>query len=220
MDSGPRGLEGDVCNARFVEPELCAHLGGPFTPEPPRSPPLCPPQETLVGKYGEGTKLIYELQDQGGELLALRYDLTVSSAPKGVVADQGGGHLCLEGSFLAWPACRSHWGGGSPLGHPSWRGCHCHDSTPSPSQARAHSKVPSCCGQAPVCSTVLVLSPPSYSPHLCCAHPTFLVPPGKVFDAGVHPRPSQPPHVNKISFLQCPYSCAMHWIPTDHTVRG
>uniref|UniRef100_A0A8D2PCQ8 Class II Histidinyl-tRNA synthetase (HisRS)-like catalytic core domain-containing protein n=1 Tax=Zosterops lateralis melanops TaxID=1220523 RepID=A0A8D2PCQ8_ZOSLA len=36
--------------------------------------------ETLVGKYGEGTKLIYELQDQGGELLALRYDLTVPFA--------------------------------------------------------------------------------------------------------------------------------------------
>lgn len=31
-----------------------------------------------MGKYGDNTKLIYELQDQGGELLALRYDLTVS----------------------------------------------------------------------------------------------------------------------------------------------
>ncbi|XP_066184999.1 histidine--tRNA ligase, cytoplasmic-like [Sylvia atricapilla] len=37
-------------------------------------------RETLIGKYGEGTKLIYELQDQGGELLALRYDLTVPFA--------------------------------------------------------------------------------------------------------------------------------------------
>ncbi|XP_064244456.1 histidine--tRNA ligase, cytoplasmic-like [Passer domesticus] len=37
-------------------------------------------RETLVGKYGEGAKLIYELQDQGGELLALRYDLTVPFA--------------------------------------------------------------------------------------------------------------------------------------------
>ncbi|KFP81270.1 Histidine--tRNA ligase, cytoplasmic, partial [Acanthisitta chloris] len=37
-------------------------------------------QETLMGKYGEDTKLIYELQDQGGELLALRYDLTVPFA--------------------------------------------------------------------------------------------------------------------------------------------
>ena len=35
-------------------------------------------QETLTGKYGEDSKLIYDLQDQGGELLSLRYDLTVS----------------------------------------------------------------------------------------------------------------------------------------------
>ena len=35
-------------------------------------------QETLTNKYGEDSKLIYDLQDQGGELLALRYDLTVS----------------------------------------------------------------------------------------------------------------------------------------------
>lgn len=36
-------------------------------------------QETLTGKYGEDSKLIYDLKDQGGELLSLRYDLTVSS---------------------------------------------------------------------------------------------------------------------------------------------
>ena len=35
-------------------------------------------QETLKGKYGEDSKLIYDLEDQGGELLSLRYDLTVS----------------------------------------------------------------------------------------------------------------------------------------------
>lgn len=35
-------------------------------------------QETLTGKYGEDSKLIYDLKDQGGELLSLRYDLTVS----------------------------------------------------------------------------------------------------------------------------------------------
>ncbi|KAJ3050613.1 Histidine--tRNA ligase, cytoplasmic, partial [Rhizoclosmatium hyalinum] len=38
-------------------------------------------KETLLGKYGEDTKLIYDLADQGGEILALRYDLTVSSQP-------------------------------------------------------------------------------------------------------------------------------------------
>ena len=37
--------------------------------------------ETLLGKYGEeGGKLIYDLADQGGELLSLRYDLTVPFA--------------------------------------------------------------------------------------------------------------------------------------------
>jgi histidyl-tRNA synthetase len=33
-------------------------------------------KETLLGKYGEDQKLIYDLADQGGELLSLRYDLT------------------------------------------------------------------------------------------------------------------------------------------------
>jgi histidyl-tRNA synthetase len=37
-------------------------------------------RETLMGKYGEDSKLIYDLQDQGGELLSLRYDLTVPFA--------------------------------------------------------------------------------------------------------------------------------------------
>ena len=37
-------------------------------------------KETLMGKYGEESKLIYDLEDQGGELLALRYDLTVPFA--------------------------------------------------------------------------------------------------------------------------------------------
>lgn len=38
-------------------------------------------KETLLGKYGEeGGKLIYDLSDQGGELLSLRYDLTVPFA--------------------------------------------------------------------------------------------------------------------------------------------
>ena len=37
-------------------------------------------KQTLTGKYGEDSKLIYDLADQGGELLALRYDLTVPFA--------------------------------------------------------------------------------------------------------------------------------------------
>ncbi len=36
--------------------------------------------ETLLGKYGEDEKLIYQLEDKGGRKLALRYDLTVPLA--------------------------------------------------------------------------------------------------------------------------------------------
>jgi histidyl-tRNA synthetase len=35
-------------------------------------------KEILSGKYGEDSKLIYDLADQGGEICSLRYDLTVS----------------------------------------------------------------------------------------------------------------------------------------------
>ena len=43
--------------------------------------PIFELKDTLMGKYGEeGGKLIYDLEDQGGELLSLRYDLTVPFA--------------------------------------------------------------------------------------------------------------------------------------------
>ncbi|PMD17990.1 histidyl-tRNA synthetase-like protein [Hyaloscypha hepaticicola] len=37
-------------------------------------------KEILSGKYGEDSKLIYDLADQGGEICSLRYDLTVPFA--------------------------------------------------------------------------------------------------------------------------------------------
>ncbi|KAF2182254.1 histidyl-tRNA synthetase [Zopfia rhizophila CBS 207.26] len=37
-------------------------------------------REVLAGKYGEDSKLIYDLADQGGEICSLRYDLTVPFA--------------------------------------------------------------------------------------------------------------------------------------------
>jgi histidyl-tRNA synthetase len=37
-------------------------------------------RDILAGKYGEDSKLIYDLQDQGGEICSLRYDLTVPLA--------------------------------------------------------------------------------------------------------------------------------------------
>lgn len=48
-------------------------------------------RETLMGKYGEDSKLIYDLADQGGEILSLRYDLTVPFAR--FVALQGVGNI-------------------------------------------------------------------------------------------------------------------------------
>ncbi|ODM90408.1 Histidine--tRNA ligase, cytoplasmic [Orchesella cincta] len=37
-------------------------------------------KDILTGKYGDDSKLIYDLKDQGGEILSLRYDLTVPFA--------------------------------------------------------------------------------------------------------------------------------------------
>lgn len=46
----------------------------------PLDTPVCERREILAGKYGEESKLIYNLEDQGGESLSLRYDLTVPFA--------------------------------------------------------------------------------------------------------------------------------------------
>lgn len=42
--------------------------------------PIFELKDVLTGKYGEDSKLIYDLKDQGGEILSLRYDLTVPFA--------------------------------------------------------------------------------------------------------------------------------------------
>lgn len=46
----------------------------------PIDTPVFELRETLMGKYGEDSKLIYDLADQGGQMLSLRYDLTVPFA--------------------------------------------------------------------------------------------------------------------------------------------
>ncbi|KAI2614956.1 histidyl-tRNA synthetase [Hypoxylon sp. NC1633] len=46
----------------------------------PLDTPVFELKEILAGKYGEDARLIYNLEDQGGELCALRYDLTVPFA--------------------------------------------------------------------------------------------------------------------------------------------
>jgi len=61
-----------------------------------------------VGKYGEDSKLIYDLADQGGELSSLRYDLTVSGLGVGPTNQQDGSiwvlYVCVIGSIC--PLCR------------------------------------------------------------------------------------------------------------------
>lgn len=42
--------------------------------------PVFERKDVLAGKYGEDQKLIFDLMDQGGEQLALRYDHTVPLA--------------------------------------------------------------------------------------------------------------------------------------------
>ena len=50
-------------------------------------------------RYGEDSKLIYDLQDQGGELCSLRYDLTVSPAgPCLYIYDSSTKPACLAAS--------------------------------------------------------------------------------------------------------------------------
>lgn len=50
-------------------------------------------KEILSGKYGEDSKLIYDLQDQGGELCSLRYDLTVPFARFVAMNPAENGHI-------------------------------------------------------------------------------------------------------------------------------
>ena len=58
------------------------------------STPVFELKETLTGKYGEDSKLIYDLADQGGELLSLRYDLTVGGCQAIVYCFISIGSLC------------------------------------------------------------------------------------------------------------------------------
>ncbi|XP_011820478.1 PREDICTED: histidine--tRNA ligase, cytoplasmic isoform X5 [Mandrillus leucophaeus] len=78
-----RGLKQQKASSELIEEEvgkllkLKAQLG---PDESKQKFVLKTPKETLTGKYGEDSKLIYDLKDQGGELLSLRYDLTVPFA--------------------------------------------------------------------------------------------------------------------------------------------
>ncbi|XP_055141953.1 histidine--tRNA ligase, cytoplasmic isoform X5 [Symphalangus syndactylus] len=78
-----RGLKQQKASAELIEEEVAKLLKLKAQLGPDESKQkfvLKTPKETLTGKYGEDSKLIYDLKDQGGELLSLRYDLTVPFA--------------------------------------------------------------------------------------------------------------------------------------------
>ena len=64
---------------------LFLFIPSPLLPSPPPlrkhafiNTPVLEQKEILTGKHKKDSKSIYDLADQGGELLSLRYDLTVS----------------------------------------------------------------------------------------------------------------------------------------------
>lgn len=79
----PKGMQ-DACGDRYAaRDELISRVVGVFRAHGAEGmdTPVAELKAVLTAKYGEeGESLIYDLQDQGGELLSLRYDLTVPLA--------------------------------------------------------------------------------------------------------------------------------------------
>jgi histidyl-tRNA synthetase len=78
----PKGTADESPAQVYLYEEIIAAVRRIFTlyGAVPISTPTFELKELLMNKYGEEAKLIYDLQDQGGELCALRYDLTVPFA--------------------------------------------------------------------------------------------------------------------------------------------
>lgn len=78
----PKGF-GDVMPAEAVKRRLMINAIVPVLEKygfTPLETPTVEFAETLLGKYGDEEKLIYQFEDKGGRKLALRYDLTVPLA--------------------------------------------------------------------------------------------------------------------------------------------
>ncbi|AFN83150.1 histidyl-tRNA synthetase [Encephalitozoon romaleae SJ-2008] len=84
MDSlkTPKGTTDESPRQCFLYEEIIEKIRGVFVlyGAVPISTPTFEMKSILTNKYGEDTKLIYDLKDQGGEICALRYDLTVPFA--------------------------------------------------------------------------------------------------------------------------------------------
>jgi histidyl-tRNA synthetase len=78
----PKGF-GDVMPEEAIKRRLMINAIVPVLEKygfTPLETPTIEFAETLLGKYGEEEKLIYQFEDKGGRRLALRYDLTVPLA--------------------------------------------------------------------------------------------------------------------------------------------
>lgn len=78
----PKGF-GDIMPAEAAKRRLMINAIVPVLEKygfAPLETPTIEFAETLLGKYGEEEKLIYQFEDKGGRKLALRYDLTVPLA--------------------------------------------------------------------------------------------------------------------------------------------
>ncbi|KAJ2777820.1 Cytoplasmic and mitochondrial histidine tRNA synthetase [Coemansia javaensis] len=78
----PKGTKDYTAREMAVRSEIFGKIVGVFERHGAVTidTPVFELKEILTGKYGEDSKLIYDLKDQGGEECSLRYDLTVPFA--------------------------------------------------------------------------------------------------------------------------------------------
>ncbi|KAM0671624.1 hypothetical protein OCOL_001416 [Ordospora colligata] len=78
----PKGTTDELPKEAFLYEEIIEKIRKVFVVHgaTPISTPTFEMRSILVNKYGDDSKLIYNLSDQGGEICSLRYDLTVPFA--------------------------------------------------------------------------------------------------------------------------------------------
>ncbi|KAH9411269.1 histidyl-tRNA synthetase [Ordospora pajunii] len=78
----PKGTADELPREAFLYEEIIEKIRKVFVVHgaSPISTPTFEMRSILVNKYGDDSKLIYDLSDQGGEICSLRYDLTVPFA--------------------------------------------------------------------------------------------------------------------------------------------
>lgn len=99
----PKGTMDHKPEATLLRKKIFNTLEGIFTKYGASTidTPVFELREILAGKYGEDSKLIYDLSDQGGELCSLRYDLTVS-CPVLIIQEGMVAHTARSPSPATW----------------------------------------------------------------------------------------------------------------------